>query len=84
MTRTPAEPPIAAVLGWRERGSNGVRLVCNRNSLVLSTADRPERALARADTRGQATAAWELTMYVTSFPGVRIWQSPLGEEQLGS
>ncbi|GGJ69978.1 hypothetical protein GCM10010121_095780 [Streptomyces brasiliensis] len=73
---------IAAVPGWRERGSNGVRLVYDGSRLVLSTADRPDEVLARASTRGHATEAWELTMYATSLPGVRVWLSSLDGEQL--
>jgi hypothetical protein len=73
---------IAAVPEWRERGSNGVRLVYDGSCLVLSTFDRPDEVLARADTRGHATEAWELTMYATSLPGVRIWLSSLDGQQL--
>ncbi|GAA2523367.1 hypothetical protein [Streptomyces longisporus] len=73
---------IAAVPGWRERGSNGVRLAYDGSCLVMSTVDRPEEVLARADSRGHATAAWELTMYATSLPGVRVWLSSLDGEQL--
>jgi hypothetical protein len=73
---------IAAVPGWRERGSNGVRLVYDGSSLALSTIDRPDDVLARAETRGHATRAWELTMYATSLPGVRIWLTSLDGDQL--
>ncbi|MGX1025417.1 hypothetical protein RKD37_000144 [Streptomyces ambofaciens] len=73
---------IAAVPGWRGRGSNGVRLVYDRSCLTLSTIDRPDEVLARATTSGHATAAWELTMYATSLAGVRVWLSSLDGEQL--
>ena len=73
---------IAAVPGWRERGSNGVRLVYDRSCLKLSTIDRPDEILARARTSGHTTAAWELTMYATSLPGVRVWLSSLDGEHL--
>ncbi|MFC7831086.1 hypothetical protein [Streptomyces sp. NPDC057375] len=73
---------MAAVPGWRERGSNGVRIVYDRSCLTLSTIDRPEEVLARANTSGHATAARELTMYATSLPGVRVWLSSLDGEQL--
>ncbi|MFF7764229.1 hypothetical protein [Streptomyces griseorubiginosus] len=73
---------IATVPGWRERGSNGVRLVYDGRCLALSTIDRPDDVLVRVDTRGYTTAAWELTMYATSLPGVRFWLSSLDREQL--
>lgn len=73
---------IAAVPGWRERGSDGVRLVHDGAHVALSTADQPDRVLAQADTCGYPIEAWELTMHAISLPGVRIWLSSLDEDQV--
>ncbi|KPI19852.1 hypothetical protein OK006_9598 [Actinobacteria bacterium OK006] len=48
----------------------------------LSTADRPDTVIARADTCGFVTGSWEVTAYTASLASVMAWMRMLDGEDL--
>jgi len=66
-----------AVPSCLDRQYEGVRLVYDQTHLTMTSPVCPQDVLARAETRGYPTAAWELTMYAVNAGGVRSWMRAL-------
>ncbi|MFF4466498.1 hypothetical protein ACFY13_44480 [Streptomyces mirabilis] len=66
----------------RDLEQDGIRLVYDGTTVHLSTADRPDTVIARADTCGFVTGSWEVTAYTASLASVMAWMRMLDGEDL--
>ncbi|MEV4449693.1 hypothetical protein [Streptomyces mirabilis] len=66
----------------RDLEQDGIRLVYDGTAIHLSTADQPDRVIARASTCGFVTGSWDVTAYTASLASVMAWMRMLDGENL--